>query len=78
MVHAKRSVGERFVFTLPRVFEWEGRRFAGEGPPLAKARPSREAREGDDGFISRLVSGTKQEVVHAKRSVGERFVFTLS
>ena len=28
--------------------QWEGRRFAGEGPPLAKARPSREAREGED------------------------------
>ena len=25
--------GRCFVFTLPRVFEWEGRRFAGEGPP---------------------------------------------
>ena len=27
--------------------QWEGRRFAGEGPPLAEARPSREAREGE-------------------------------
>ena len=46
----------RPIFTLPRVFEWKGRRFAGEGrvddrfgagPPLAEARPSREAREGE-------------------------------
>ena len=35
--------------------QWEGRRFAGEGPPLAKDRPSREAREGEDGVQPRGV-----------------------
>ena len=31
MVHFKSIAGLRFAFTPPRVFEWEGRRFAGEG-----------------------------------------------
>ena len=34
MIHGVDS----FSYTLPRVFEWEGRRFAGEGPPLAEAQ----------------------------------------
>ena len=55
--------GRRFAFTLPRVFEWEGRRFAGEGPPLAEARPSREAREVEDGLKPRRIFETKHSAI---------------